>query len=97
MFRDVCGYPGRGYRDSSEKFTILTLQSPSHPSHRSGQIALCNPVMLVLVGFVLWASLLYVALEDVAERAERRSLRDPHAHDQCYTYLVPISMAVGSI
>ena len=27
------------------------------------QIALCNPIMLVLVGFVLWASLLYVALE----------------------------------
>lgn len=31
------------------------------------QIALCNPVMLVLVGFVLWASLLYVALEEEQE------------------------------
>ncbi|CAK9064582.1 Protein-S-isoprenylcysteine O-methyltransferase B (AtICMTB) (Isoprenylcysteine carboxylmethyltransferase B) (Prenylated protein carboxyl methyltransferase B) (Prenylcysteine carboxyl methyltransferase B) [Durusdinium trenchii] len=31
------------------------------------QIALCNPVMLVLVSFVLWASLLYVALEEEQE------------------------------
>ncbi|CAK9022478.1 Probable protein-S-isoprenylcysteine O-methyltransferase (Isoprenylcysteine carboxylmethyltransferase) (Prenylated protein carboxyl methyltransferase) (Prenylcysteine carboxyl methyltransferase) [Durusdinium trenchii] len=28
------------------------------------QIALCNPVMLVLVSFVLWASLLHISLED---------------------------------
>uniref|UniRef100_A0A7S2VMF5 Protein-S-isoprenylcysteine O-methyltransferase n=1 Tax=Zooxanthella nutricula TaxID=1333877 RepID=A0A7S2VMF5_9DINO len=28
------------------------------------QVALCNPVMLILVSFVLWASLLYVALEE---------------------------------
>ncbi|CAJ1361356.1 unnamed protein product [Effrenium voratum] len=31
------------------------------------QIALCNPIMMVVVGFVLWASLLYVALEEEQE------------------------------
>lgn len=31
------------------------------------QIALCNPIMLALVSFVLWASLLYVALEEEQE------------------------------
>lgn len=31
------------------------------------QVALCNPVMAVIVGFVLWASLLYVALEEEQE------------------------------
>jgi len=31
------------------------------------EIALCNPVMLFIVGFVLWASLLYVALEEEQE------------------------------
>jgi len=31
------------------------------------EIALCNPVMLLIVGFVLWASLLYVALEEEQE------------------------------
>ncbi|CAK9022580.1 unnamed protein product, partial [Durusdinium trenchii] len=31
------------------------------------QIALCNPVMLVLVSFVLWASLLHISLEEERE------------------------------
>jgi len=31
------------------------------------EVALCNPVMLVVVGFVLWASLLYVTLEEEQE------------------------------
>eukprot|EP00931_Biecheleriopsis_adriatica_P116951 TRINITY_DN92528_c0_g1_i1.p1 TRINITY_DN92528_c0_g1~~TRINITY_DN92528_c0_g1_i1.p1 ORF type:complete len:634 (-),score=149.03 TRINITY_DN92528_c0_g1_i1:151-2031(-) len=31
------------------------------------EVALCNPVMLVIVGFVLWASLLYVTLEEEQE------------------------------
>ena len=42
------------------------------------QLTLCNPVMLVLVAFVLWASLLHVTMEEERElfdefpgRAER--------------------------
>mmetsp|Transcript_26033 Transcript_26033/g.82264 ORF Transcript_26033/g.82264 Transcript_26033/m.82264 type:complete len:595 (-) Transcript_26033:112-1896(-) len=31
------------------------------------ELALCNPLMLLVVGFVLWASLLYVALEEEQE------------------------------
>lgn len=31
------------------------------------ELALCNPVMLMIVGFVLWASLLYVTLEEEQE------------------------------
>jgi len=31
------------------------------------EVALCNPIMLLIVGFVLWASLLYVALEEEHE------------------------------
>merc|ERR1712187_610696 len=31
------------------------------------EVALCNPIMLCLVGFVLWASLLYVTLEEEEE------------------------------
>uniref|UniRef100_A0A7S1W0F9 Protein-S-isoprenylcysteine O-methyltransferase n=1 Tax=Alexandrium catenella TaxID=2925 RepID=A0A7S1W0F9_ALECA len=31
------------------------------------EIALCNPFMLIVVGFVLWASLLHVALEEEQE------------------------------
>jgi len=45
-----------------------------HPSYLGAmlwgvgmEIALCNPIMLVIVGFVLWASLLYVALEEEQE------------------------------
>eukprot|EP00929_Paragymnodinium_shiwhaense_P048120 TRINITY_DN24380_c0_g1_i1.p1 TRINITY_DN24380_c0_g1~~TRINITY_DN24380_c0_g1_i1.p1 ORF type:complete len:522 (+),score=96.80 TRINITY_DN24380_c0_g1_i1:98-1663(+) len=34
------------------------------------QIALCNPVMLVLVGFVLWASLLHITLEEEKQMYE---------------------------
>jgi len=31
------------------------------------EVALCNPVMLLMTGFVLWASLLYVTLEEEQE------------------------------
>merc|ERR1719401_1587250 len=45
-----------------------------HPSYLGAmlwgvgiEVALCNPVMLIIVSFVLWASLLYVALEEEQE------------------------------
>jgi len=45
-----------------------------HPSYLGAmlwglgaEVALCNPIMFVIVGFVLWASLLYVTLEEEQE------------------------------
>eukprot|EP00928_Gymnodinium_smaydae_P061594 TRINITY_DN45638_c0_g1_i1.p1 TRINITY_DN45638_c0_g1~~TRINITY_DN45638_c0_g1_i1.p1 ORF type:complete len:541 (+),score=118.57 TRINITY_DN45638_c0_g1_i1:104-1726(+) len=34
------------------------------------EVALCNPLMLLIVGFVLWASLLYVTMEEEQELHE---------------------------
>jgi len=34
------------------------------------QMALCNPIMLILVGFVLWASLLHITLEEEKQMYE---------------------------
>ena len=40
---------------------------PCHFPAGGTQLALCNPVMLVMVAFVLWASLLHVTMEEEKE------------------------------
>eukprot|EP00438_Fugacium_kawagutii_P015781 Skav218876 [mRNA] locus=scaffold2503:61464:64334:+ [translate_table: standard] len=53
--------------DSTDVKMVAVSLHHAGAGDAGSQLALCNPVMLVLVAFVLWASLLHVTMEEEKE------------------------------